>query len=70
MLIKLKKEYLVTWLRRLASVDLGSEMHDICKTIYLRLDDDTLTLIRTGNHRSFAIIRTDELGSPHCLDKI
>ena len=28
---------------------------------YMRLDGDTLTLVRTGNHRSFAIIQTDEI---------
>ncbi len=61
MLVKLKKEYLAVWLKRLASVDLGATMHDIYKSVFIRLDGNMLTLIRTGNNRSFAIIRTDEI---------
>ncbi len=59
MLIKLKKEYLAIWLKRLASIDLGAEMNPIFKTVFMKVENGLLTLLRT-NGRSFAVINIKE----------
>ena len=61
MRIKLRKEYLEVWLKRLAAVDMGAGLHAICKSVYMKLEDNKLILVRSANNRSFAVIRTDEI---------